>query len=156
MNKHPDMKVVKSDNVGFGREEPIPEGHVKREPNACYLPFPLTVVLPGASTTIATQPQLPFKGSRLVVSPDCDVSVHDIKIGNAHVLFDNGGGSAPSAAFPPLPTDVKDMEFMLKLEKLLRLDMPGCQVSQIISIRVTNHSDKPQTFRGMIWGIAIP
>lgn len=153
---HPKMTAHKSMNIGKGREEPIPEPNVfvvsgdGKEP--CFLAFPATLVGAGESVVVTSMPQTIFRSRRLVVAPECApfFTVHDIKLGSSSILLNSYG--APASCFPPLPRDKEDLAFLKELETMLHLHIRTAQISQIISILVHNDSDKPQVFKGMLWG----
>ncbi len=146
-----DLTAKKNKNIGPNHDEPLPEGKSGFEN---FLSFPRTVVAPGASASIATSSQVLFTPRRLVIAPECaeHFVIHDIKTGNCSIFLNNADG-APASCFPPLPKDEKDLAFFAKLEAFLKIHVNKVQPSQVIALKVTNTSDKPQEFRAMFWGV---
>ena len=150
--RYPKMTMTETRDVGTGREEPIPEGK-SQFPH--FLGLPTTVVSPGANAVIMAQPQLTFKAKRLAIDPAAGaLYVSDIRVGCTSMLFSQAG--APASCFPPLPRDVEDMRFLKELEDMILLNFATLQVAQILSLHVTNPTDKPITFRGVLWGLTSP
>lgn len=106
------------------------------------LGFPATVIAAGASATIVTQPQVPFKGHRLVIPSDFAgaVSITDLKVGKNSQF-------ATSAAVPGRTFT----EFAVGMD----LGLDTAQISQQITLAVTNTSGSSITFTASLIGSAV-
>ena len=109
------------------------------------LPLPIDsgVTIAAATTQILTvRPTNPFRPELLVVDPAIAPSflVNDIKIGRRSQFI--GSGSVPAAAFSPL-------------SPLVTLQFDTDQISQDISVSVTNTSGAPQRFTGFLLGTIV-
>jgi hypothetical protein len=104
--------------------------------------FGPTVIAGGATVNIIVQPQVAFKGKRLVIPSDFAgvILINDLKIGNTSQL--------PSSN--PLPGRMFT-EFAVGVEQ----DFDTAQISQQISLSVTNTGGAPVTFTAGLLGIAV-
>jgi hypothetical protein len=98
-------------------------------------------ILAGNSATITSRPQVLFRGERLVVPSDIagDFTVDDVKVGKDSQFV--AEGSIPARVLQENAVDV-----------LFQLDT--AQISQDITISVTNISGAPRTFRAALIGSA--
>lgn len=106
------------------------------------LGFPTTAVAAGAATTITTQPQVPFRGRRLIVPSDIAGSflINDLKVGK-NSMFPTSN-PVPARAFTELGVGVD-------------LNLDTAQISQIISLAVENTSGAQLDFNAAIIGTAV-
>lgn len=113
-------------------------------------------VAAGATATIKTQPQLPFRGHRLSVDPEVASSfnVLDIKVGANHHFINYSEGGVKATLFPPLPKNLTKEE-REDYEALLKMQMDTAHVSQLVALTVRNTSNKTQRFSGVIWGVVV-
>lgn len=102
--------------------------------------FGPTVINGGATVNIIVQPQVTFKGKRLVIPSDFAgaVLINDLKIGNTSQL--PSSNPLPGRAFT---------EFAVGMEQ----DFDTAQISQQISLSVTNTSGAPITFTALLSGL---
>jgi hypothetical protein len=93
----------------------------------------------GASVTITARPQTLFKGQRLVLPSDIagDFVIDDLKVGKDSQFV--AEGSIPGRVLQENATNVD-------------FDLDTAQISQDISISVTNIGGAPRTFRAALWG----
>lgn len=107
--------------------------------------FPLTVVAAGAASgAITTQPQKPFKSTRLIIPSSIGALfvVTSIQIGNDEMLMN--GNPVPALVFNENAEDAW-------------LNLETAQISQNISVNVTNISGAQATFSAaMIGTMAAP
>jgi len=96
-------------------------------------------ILPGQSITITSRPQVLFKGERLVLPSDLagDFAVDDLKVGKDSQFV--AEGAIPGRVLQENATNVG-------------FDLDTAQISQDISISVTNIGGAPRTFRAALWG----
>ena len=101
-----------------------------------------TVINAGATVNIIVQPQVTFKGKRLFIPSDFAgaILVNDLKIGNTSQL--PSSNPLPGRAFT---------EFAVGVEQ----DFDTAQISQQISLSVTNTSGAAVTFTAMLNGIVV-
>lgn len=106
------------------------------------LGFPTTTVKAGASQTIQAQPQVPFRGRRLIIPSDIAGSVllTDIKVGK-NSMFPTSN-PVPGRAFTELGVGVD-------------LNLDTAQISQIVALSVTNTSLADITFNAALIGTAV-
>jgi hypothetical protein len=106
------------------------------------LGFPTTSVAAGASQTISTQPQVPFRGRRLLVPSDIAGSflIQDLKIGK-NSMFPSAN-PVPARAFTELGVGVD-------------LNLDTAQISQLVSIAVQNTTGGAVSFNACIIGTAV-
>ncbi len=99
-------------------------------------------VQPGAIANIRQQPQVPFRGERLIVPSDIAGSFHlvDLKIGKNSQLV--SPGNIPARGFSETAVGV-------------RLLMDTAQVSQIITLSVQNVSGAALPFSALMVGVAV-
>lgn len=104
--------------------------------------FGPTTIAAGATVNIIVQPQVAFKGKRLVIPSDFAgaVLVNDIKIGNNSQL--PSSNPLPGRAFTEMAFGVN-------------IDFDTAQISQQISMSITNTSGASITFSACIFGIAV-
>ena len=104
--------------------------------------FGPTVIAAGATVNIIVQPQTTFKGKRLFIPSDFAgvILVNDLKIGNVSQL--------PSSN--PLPGRMFT-EFAVGVEQ----DFDTAQISQQISLSVTNTGGAPVTFMAGLKGLIV-
>ena len=117
---------------------------VKDEPPTHARRFPLGFVsaapIPaGGSVTITSRPQVLFKGERLVLPSDIagDFAIDDLKVGKDSQFV--AEGAIPGRVLQENATRVE-------------FDLDTAQISQDISISVTNIGGAPRTFRAALWG----
>lgn len=97
---------------------------------------------PGATATITTRPQLPFRGNRLVVPSDIggNFLIHDLKIGNRSQFVANG--AVPARTFSEQGVGVS-------------LSLDTAMVSQDVTLVVENTSGGPVRFTASLIGVAM-
>ena len=102
----------------------------------------VSTVAGGASTTVTTQPQVPFSPYRFIVSATVAASflVTDLKIGKNSQFVSSD--AVPAEAFSNVSVGVQQK-------------MDTAQVSQIISVAVTNTSGGALRFTGAFYGRSI-
>lgn len=118
---------------------------VRRQPTKAReypLGFPTTSVGAAASATISAQPQVPFRGRRLIVPSDIAGSflIDDLKIGK-NSMFPSSN-PVPARAFTELGVGVD-------------LNLDTAQISQLVAISVTNSSLAAANFNAAIIGTAV-
>ena len=93
----------------------------------------------GASVTITSRPQVLFKGQRLVLPSDIagDFTIDDLKVGKDSQFV--AEGSIPGRVLQENAT-------------MVDFDLDTAQISQDISIIITNIGGAPRTFRAALWG----
>jgi len=106
------------------------------------LGFPTTTIAAGASAVINAQPQVPFRGRRLIIPSDIagSILITDLKIGK-NSMFPTSN-PVPGRAFTELGVGVD-------------LNLDTAQISQIVSISVTNTSGAALDFNAALIGTAI-
>lgn len=106
------------------------------------LGFPTTALAAGASAVITTSPQVTFRPRRLVIPSDIagSILVNDLKVGKNSMF--------PSAN--PIPG-----RMFTEVGVGVDLQLDTAQISQIISLNVTNTSGGAVTFNAGIIGDAI-
>lgn len=106
------------------------------------LGFPTTSVAAAATANIQTQPQVPFRGRRLAIPSDIagSILVNDLKIGNAS-MFPNSN-PVPGRMFSELAVGID-------------LNLDTAQISQVVSLNVTNTSGAAVTFNAAIIGTVV-
>jgi hypothetical protein len=106
------------------------------------LGFPTTAIAAGATANVQTQPQVAFRGRRLVIPSDIAgaLLVNDLKIGNAS-MFPNSN---------PIPG-----RMFSELAVGLDLNLDTAQISQVVSLNVTNTSGGAITFNAGIVGTVV-
>jgi hypothetical protein len=99
-----------------------------------------TPVEPGSSVRIITRPQVPFRGSRLVISKTClDFTINDLCVGRNSQFV--SAQNLPAEAFSaPMGSE-------LKLET--------AQIAQDVVLVVTNHGNEPVRFVAAMFGRAL-
>lgn len=117
---------------------------VRDDPPTNARRFPLgfesaTPIAAGDSVTITSRPQTLFKGQRLVVPSDIagDFVIDDLKVGKDSQFV--AEGSIPGRVLQENAT-------------MVDFDLDTAQISQDISISVTNIGGAPRTFRAALWG----
>lgn len=106
------------------------------------LGFPTTALAAAATANIQTQPQVPFRGRRLAIPSDIagSILVNDLKIGNAS-MFPNSN-PVPGRMFSELAVGID-------------LNLDTAQISQVVSLNVTNTSGGSVTFNAAIIGTVV-
>ena len=106
------------------------------------LGFPTTALAAAATANIQTQPQVPFRGRRLAIPSDIagSILVNDLKIGNAS-MFPNSN-PVPGRMFSELAVGID-------------LNLDTAQISQVVSLNVTNTSGGAVTFNAAIIGTVV-
>lgn len=106
------------------------------------LPARVAPALLGTSVLITTQPQVVFRGERLIIPSDIAgaVQVIDVKVGNRSQL--GSGTSIPGRSFDERGVGV-------------RMQMDTAQISQQIIIIAANNSGGDVTFTASIFGRAV-
>lgn len=106
------------------------------------LGFPTTTVNAGASATISAQPQVPFRGRRLLIPSDIAGSflINDLKVGK-NSMFPTSN-PVPARAFTELGVGVD-------------LNLDTAQISQLVSLSVENTSGANVDFNACIIGTAV-
>jgi len=104
--------------------------------------FGPTTIAAGATVSIIVQPQVAFKAKRLVIPSDFAgaILVNDLKIGNTSQLPSNN--PLPGRAFT---------EFAVGMDQ----DFDTAQISQQISLNVTNTSGASVSFTALLNGIVV-
>lgn len=118
---------------------------VRRQPTKAReypLGFPTTTVANGASASISAQPQVPFRGRRLIVPSDIAGSflIDDLKIGK-NSMFPSSN-PVPARCFTELGVGVD-------------LNLDTAQISQLVVLSVSNTSGAPADFNAAIIGTAV-
>jgi hypothetical protein len=106
------------------------------------LGFPTTALAAAATANVQTQPQVPFRGRRLAIPSDIagSILVNDLKIGNAS-MFPNSN-PVPGRMFSELAVGID-------------LNLDTAQISQVVSLNVTNTSGGAVTFNAAIIGTVV-
>lgn len=106
------------------------------------LGFPTTSVAAGATATVSSQPQVPFRGRRLIVPSDIAGSflINDIKVGKTSMLPNSN--PIPARAFTELGVGVD-------------LNLDTAQISQNISLSIENTSGAALDFNAALIGTAV-
>lgn len=96
-------------------------------------------VAAAATVTITSRPQVLFKGQRLVIPSDVagDFTIDDLKVGKDSQFV--AEGSIPGRVLQENAT-------------MVDFDLDTAQISQDISLIVTNIGGAPRTFRAALWG----
>lgn len=104
--------------------------------------FPTTSVNAGASQTISTSPQVPFRARRLIVPSDIAGSflINDLKVGKNSMFATSN--PVPARAFTEVGVGVD-------------LNLDTAQISQLIAINVTNTSGADLDFNACLIGTAV-
>jgi len=104
--------------------------------------FPTTVVPAGATVNVILQPQVPFRGRRLVIPSDIAgaILVNDLKVGKNSQFATQG----------PVPARVYS-EFGVGVD----MNLDTAQISQQVSLNITNTSGAAVTFNAAILGTAV-
>lgn len=120
---------------------------VQRERPTKAREFPLgfespTTIAPGATATITSRPQIPFKGARLIVPSDIagSFSILDLRVGKNSQF--TSSGAVPARTFQENAVGI-------------RLSLDTAQISQDVTLQVQNIGGAPQTFRASIIGSAV-
>lgn len=113
-----------------------PPTHARRFPLGFESTGPIAA---GASVTITSRPQVLFKGQRLVLPSDIagDFTIDDLKVGKDSQFV--AEGSIPGRVLQENAT-------------MVDFDLDTAQISQDISIIITNIGGAPRTFRAALWG----
>jgi hypothetical protein len=108
------------------------------------LGFPTTPVAAGATVNITAQSQVPYRARRLIIASDIAGSflVNDIKVGKNSMFASAGTGPVPARMFS---------EFGVGVD----LNLDTSQISQLISINVTNISGATVNFNAGFIGTAV-
>jgi hypothetical protein len=106
------------------------------------LGFPETPVAAGATENVTVQPQVPFRGERLVIPSDIAglFMIDDIRVGKNSQLVSTG--AIPARTFTEVGVGVG-------------VHLDTAQVSQQITLRVRNISGQDATFRAALIGRAV-
>jgi hypothetical protein len=106
------------------------------------LGFPTTSIAAAATANIQTQPQVPFRARRLCIPSDIagSILINDLKIGNAS-MFPNSN-PVPGRMFTELGVGVD-------------LNLDTAQISQVVSLNVTNTSGGAVTFNAGLIGTVV-
>jgi hypothetical protein len=117
---------------------------VKDDPPTNARRFPLGfesngTVANAATVNITSRPQVLFKGQRLVIPSDIagDFTLDDLKVGKDSQFV--AEGSIPGRVLQENATQVE-------------FDLDTAQISQDITLIVTNIGGAPRTFRAALWG----
>jgi hypothetical protein len=104
--------------------------------------FPTTTIPAGATVSIFLQPQVPFRGRRLIVPSDIAgaLLINDLKVGKNSQFATSG----------PVPARVYS-EFGVGVD----MNLDTAQISQQISLNVTNTSGAAVTFNAALLGTAV-
>lgn len=120
---------------------------VQRERPTKAREFPLgfespTTIAPGATATITSRPQIPFRGERLIVPSDIagSFSILDLRVGKNSQF--TSSGAVPARTFQENAVGI-------------RLQLDTAQISQDVTLSVQNIGGAPQTFRASIIGSAV-
>lgn len=106
------------------------------------LGFPTTAVAAGGTASIQTQPQVPFRGRRLIVPSDIAGSflINDLRVGK-NSMFPTSS-PVPARAFTELGVGVD-------------LNLDTAQISQLITLNVENTSGAQLDFNACLIGTAV-
>jgi len=106
------------------------------------LGFPQTAIAAGATATVTSNPQVPFRGRRLIIPSDIagSVLINDLKVGK-NSMFPTSN-PVPGRAFTELGVGVD-------------LNLDTAQISQLVSLNVTNTSGAAITFSAALIGTAV-
>lgn len=106
------------------------------------LGFPTTVIAAGATANIQTQPQIPFRGRRLVIPSDFAgaILVNNLTVGQQS-MFPNTN-PVPGRVFSETGVGMD-------------LNLDTAQISQIVTLNVTNTSGGQVTFNAAIIGTVV-
>lgn len=120
---------------------------VQRERPTKAREFPLgfespTTIAPGATATITSRPQIPFRGERLIIPSDIagSFSVLDLRVGKNSQF--TSSGAVPARTFQENAVGI-------------RLHLDTAQISQDVTLSVQNIGGAPQTFRASLIGSAV-
>jgi len=97
---------------------------------------------PGATSSITSRPQVPFRGERLIVPSDIagSFTLLDLRVGKNSQF--SSSGAVPARTFQENAVGI-------------RLQLDTAQISQDITINVQNIGGAPQTFRASLIGSAL-
>lgn len=106
------------------------------------LGFPTTSLAAATTATISASPQIPFRGRRLLIPSDIagSILINDIKVGQASQF--PASNPVPGRAFTELGVGVD-------------LNLDTAQISQVVSLNVTNTSGAAVSFNAAIIGTAV-
>ena len=106
------------------------------------LGFPTTALAASTTATISAAPQIPFRGRRLLIPSDIagSILINDIKVGQASQF--PASNPVPGRAFTELGVGVD-------------LNLDTAQISQVVSLNVTNTSGAAVSFNAAIIGTAV-
>jgi hypothetical protein len=106
------------------------------------LGFPTTTIAATTTTNVQASPQVPFRGRRLIIPSDFagSILINDIKVGQASQF--PASNPVPGRAFTELGVGVD-------------LNMDTAQISQVVSLNVTNTSGGSVTFNAAIIGTTV-
>lgn len=106
------------------------------------LGFPTTAIAASASATVQTQPQVAFRGRRLLIPSDIAgaILINDLKVGQASQF--TSSNPVPGRCFTELGVGVD-------------LNLDTAQISQFISLSVENTSGASVTFNAAIIGSSV-
>lgn len=106
------------------------------------LGFPTTSLAAATTATISAAPQIPFRGRRLLIPSDIagSILINDIKVGQASQF--PASNPVPGRAFTELGVGVD-------------LNLDTAQISQVVSLNVTNTSGAVVSFNAAIIGTAV-
>jgi hypothetical protein len=122
---------------------------------------------PTQSAQIAIRPQLPFLGTRLLVSQACAAAfvIMEIRVGTRSMLPASGDLAADLFAVDAVPAEVEKLVddpdnglVTIKIAQSVEsrigipIDMPLCMPGQQITLAITNISVTPIQFRGALLG----
>lgn len=118
---------------------------VRRQPTKARefpLGFPTTTVAAAASATVQTQPQVAFRGRRLIIPSDIagSVLISDLKVGQASQF--TSSNPVPGRCFTELGVGVD-------------MNLDTAQISQFISLSITNTSGAQISFNAAIIGTSV-
>lgn len=120
---------------------------VQRERPTKAREFPLgfespTTVAAGATATITSRPQIPFRGERLIIPSDIagSFSILDLRVGKNSQF--TSSGAVPGRTFQENSVGI-------------RLQLDTAQISQDVTLSVQNVGGAPQTFRAALIGSAV-
>jgi len=120
---------------------------VQRERPTKAREFPLgfespTTVAAGATATITSRPQIPFRGERLIIPSDIagSFSILDLRVGKNSQF--TSSGAVPGRTFQENSVGI-------------RLMLDTAQISQDVTLSVQNVGGAPQTFRAALIGSAV-
>ncbi len=118
--------------------------------NRFPLPFPEGTIPPYATATIVTRPQISCRIRRLVVAPDDDLRIVDLRVGKLSSWLSYGEISA--LAFPAFPPDLSAaaIEAIERAGFFENVPQEVVQVGMDLSITVRNVGHEPRRLRAMM------